>query len=278
MAVEPNLVQLGQGVYAFTHPEPRFGNSNVGLVIDHDGLTLIDATATPEQAEVTLRALDRLAGDLGLPVKRVVLTSSRVAFTGGTDTLWSAAFYGTETTSRQLDAPANPPAFRALLPELAAAYHDEFTTRPVTHTVTERAQLTGAIALDPLTGESRGNLVAFVESANVVFAGAFASFGVTPLGHDAYPREWITGLQGLVSAGVTVVPGHGPVGGAADVADLIGYLEACERAAGTGVLADGPWDRWTDRRFDPVNIERIRLLASGRDEPPPSMFALLGLT
>ena len=56
MAVEPNLVQLGQGVYAFTHPDPRFGHSNVGLVIDQDGLTLIDTTATPAQAEVTANA------------------------------------------------------------------------------------------------------------------------------------------------------------------------------------------------------------------------------
>ncbi|MDH3301493.1 MAG: hypothetical protein OES24_13395 [Acidimicrobiia bacterium] len=277
MAVEPNLVQLGQGVYAFTHPDPRFGHSNVGLVIDQDGLTLIDTTATPAQAEVTARAVDRLAGELGLPIKRVVLTSSRVAFSGGSGIFWSAAFYGTEVTSEQLDAPANPPAFRALLPHLAASYPDDFTTRPITHTVNERAQLTGAIALDPLTGESAGNLVAFVESAKVVFAGAFASFGVTPLGHDAYPTEWIAGLRGIAGAGVTVVPGHGPVGGAADVEDLIAYLEACLSTPTDRALPSGPWDRWTDRRFDPVNVDRARLLAAGRDEPPASMFALLGL-
>lgn len=277
MAVEPNLVQLGQGVYAFTHPDPRFGNSNVGLVIDEDGLTLIDTTATPAQAEVTAHAIDRLAGQLGLPIKRVVITSSRVAFTGGSGIFWSAAFYGTEVTSTQLDAPANPPAFRTLLPHLASAYPDDFATRPVTHTVTERAQLSGAVVLDPLTGESAGNLVAFVESANVVFAGAFASFGVTPLGHDAYPTEWIAGLRGMAAAGVTVVPGHGPVGGSADVDDLIGYLEACRSTPTDQPLPNGPWDRWTDRRFDPVNIDRMRLLAQGRDEPPASMFALLGL-
>lgn len=277
MAVEPNLVQLGQGVYAFTHPDPRFGNSNVGLVIDEDGLTLIDTTATPAQAEVTAHAIDRLAGQLGLPIKRVVITSSRVAFTGGSGIFWSAAFYGTEVTSTQLDAPANPPAFRSLLPHLASAYPDDFATRPVTHTVTERAQLSGAVVLDPLTGESAGNLVAFVESANVVFAGAFASFGVTPLGHDAYPTEWIAGLRGMAAAGVTVVPGHGPVGGSADVDDLIGYLEACRSTPTDQPLPNGPWDRWTDRRFDPVNIDRMRLLAQGRDEPPASMFALLGL-
>lgn len=277
MAVEPNLVELGQGVYAFTHPHPRFGNSNVGLVIDHDGLTVIDTTATPDQAETTVRAIDQLTAELGLPIKRVILTSSRVAFSGGSGIFWSAAFYGTDVTSMQLDSPANPTAFRALLPELAGAYHNDFATRPITHTVTERAQLTGAIALDPLTGESGGNLVAFVESANVVFAGAFASFGVTPLGYDAYPVEWIAGLRGLATAGVTVVPGHGPIGGSADVSDLVAYLEAIRSVAAGADLASGPWDGWTDRRFDQVNIDRARLLGAGRDEPPASMFALLGL-
>ena len=97
------------------------------------------------------------------------------------------------------------------------------------------------------------------------------------MGHDAYPLEWIAGLRGLANAGVTIVPGHGPVGGTADAEELIAYLEACIAAPDGGRLPAGPWDGWTDRRFDQVNIDRARLLAAGRDEPPASMFALLGL-
>ena len=275
--VEPNLVQLGQGVYALLAPDPRFGYSNVGVVIDHDGLTVIDTTATPIQAAVTAARIGELTSQLGLPVKRVVLTSSRVAYCGGGEQFWSAAFYGSEQTSVQLDAPANPAAWRALLPDFASVYTDEFTTRAVTHTVTEKAELTPAIVVEPVIAESAGNLVVTVESANVVFAGAVASFGVTPLGYDGYFDQWVATLDNLIKDGITVVPGHGPTGGSADVADLSDYLIACMEADGATALPEGPWRRWVDRRFDRINVERAALLATGRDEPPPAMFELLGL-
>ena len=74
------------------------------------------------------------------------------------------------------------------------------------------------------------------------------------------------------------LPCRGDVrGGTADVEDLISYLQTCLSVSGDQALPGGPWDRWTDRRFDPVNVDRARLLAAGRDEPPGSMFALLGL-
>ena len=85
---QPHLVELGRGVYAFVSPDPSFGRSNVGLVIDADGLTLIDTSATPAQAAVIADAVNELTADLGLPVRRIVLTSSGVAFTGGSERFW----------------------------------------------------------------------------------------------------------------------------------------------------------------------------------------------
>lgn len=269
------LVELGRGVFAYVHPEPRFGASNIGVVIDSDGLTLIDTSATPQQAAQTVSAVLGLTQELALPIKRVILTSSRVAFTGGSSVLWSAAFYGTECTSLDLDQPSNPDAFRRLLPNLADAYNDDFTTRPVTHVVSEATALTPSITVLPLRGESHQNLAVYVESTGVVFAGALASFGVTPLCHAGYPLDWCKSLEVLADLAPTVVPGHGLPGGAADMADLGAYLRACAKA--DQALRPGPWDNWTDRRFDAVNRERATQLAAGTDEMPAAMFALLGL-
>ncbi len=272
---EPNLVELGRGVFAFVSPVPKFGNSNIGVVIDSDGLTLIDTSATPSQASVTVSAVLELTRELALPIKRVVLTSSRVAFTGGSSVLWSAALYGSDRTSDDLDHPANPEAFRRLLPDMAGAYHDEFSTRPVTHVVSEAAQLTPSISLIPLRGESSTNLAVYVEAADVIFAGALASFAVTPLIYDGYPQDWATSVDALTELASTVVPGHGLPGGAADMADLAAYLRACSTS--TDSIESGPWDRWADRRFDEVNLERAHRLAEGVDEVPQAMFQLLGL-
>lgn len=273
-----HLIELGRGVFAWTHPDPVFGDSNVGLVIDEDGLTVIDTTATPDRGAHQRATIEELTQDLGLPIKRVVLTSSRVAFSGGSRAFWPAAFYGTEAASDQLDAPANPDVFRRLLPHLAEAYDEEFETRPITHTVSEPAWLSGAANGVPLAGEAPANLVVQVQGAGVVFAGALASFGVTPLAFDGNPLAWAQSLQDLLTLADTIVPGHGPPGGAADVGDQIDYLVACVEADGDpSRLSAGPWDGWSDRRFDPVNVERAARLARGDEGVPESMFALLGL-
>lgn len=265
-------------MFALVDSDPRFGNSNVGLVIDADGLTVIDTTATPAQGREAHRAVLELTATLDLPVRRVAISSSRIAFTGGGQPFFAAAFYGTEVTSDQLDAPPNPMAFRRLLPQHAEAYGDDFATRPITHTVSEGAWLTPAAFALPLDGESAANLVVHVPGADVVFAGALGTFGVTPLLYDGHPRAWVESLIAIGELATTIVPGHGYPGGQADLQALIGYLRACIDADGDpGAIPAGPWDRWSDRRFDAVNVERAHLLAQGLDEVPQSMFALLGL-
>ncbi|MCP3987976.1 MAG: hypothetical protein GY724_02800 [Actinomycetia bacterium] len=273
-----NLVELGQGVFAWTHPDPHFGDTNVGLVIDQDGLTVIDATATPSRGTEVRGEIEALTAALEIPIKRVVQTSSRVAFSGGNSAFWPSAFYGTEVASDQLDAPPNVDAFRRLLPTLAEVYDDEFTTLPVTHTVAEPAWLTGAAFGLPLPGESSANLAVIVDGADVAFAGALASFGVTPLAFDADLVAWADSLEHLATLASTIVPGHGPPGGRTDIAELVGYLRACVDAGGVvSRIPAGPWDSWTDRRFDRINVERAALLANGDTSIPQTMFTLLGL-
>lgn len=274
-----NLVELDRGVFAYVDPTAQFGYSNVGLVIDSDGLTIFDTTATPERAFRVRQDILGLTAELEIPIRRVVLSSSRIPFSGGGQPFWAAAFFGSDTTSEQLDAPPNPLAFRRLLPDFADSYFDEFTTRPITHTVSEAAWLTDATHVFPLEGESKANLVLRLEASGVVFAGALASFGVTPLAYDANPIAWIESLEQIKELGSTIVPGHGPPGGAADINDLIGYLSACLEADGKPErIAPGPWDAWSDRRFDAVNVERAAMLTAGIDQVPQSMFALLGLS
>lgn len=271
------LVELGQGVLALIDETPGFGNTNIGIVIDEDGLTVVDTVATPSRAMEARIRISELTAELELPIKRVVLTSSRVPFSGGSTTFWQAAFYGSESTSEQLDAPINHQALQRLLPDFAESYHEGFVTRPITHTIADPAWLTPAAVGMPLPGESPANLVVQLPGTDTVFAGALATFGTTPLAFDGDPARWADSLEGLLELGSTVVPGHGPPGGAADVADLVGYLRACVEVDGdTNGLPAGPWDQWTDRRFDAVNVERAARLARGDGETPNEMFKLLG--
>jgi glyoxylase-like metal-dependent hydrolase (beta-lactamase superfamily II) len=276
--MDHQLFELAQGVFAFTPVTQGYGHTTVGLVIDTDGLTIVDTGPTPAAGHKAKAAIRELTAELELPIKRVVVTSSRIPFSGGSNAFWPAAYYGTEAVSAQLDSPVNVGALHALLPEFALSYNEEFTTRPITHTIAHRAWISGAAEAIPLPGEGPANLVVMLEAPKVVFGGALASFGVTPLAFDGHPEAWARSLRVLARDGFTIVGGHGRPGGVADALELADYLEACVKADGDpGAIGPGPWDSWTDRRFDAVNTERAARLARGDDGIPDSMFALLGM-
>lgn len=273
-----NLLEIGQGVFALIHPEPVFGNSNLGLVIDGDGLTIVDCGPTPQAGHVAKKLITGLTAELGLPLKRVIVSSSRAAFSGGSWAFWQSAFYGTPTSSDQLDVPPNLEALSKLMPQNAKHYHDEFETRPVTHEVAEPAWLTPSCLVSPMPGESAENLVVQTPGVQAVFAGALASFGVTPLAYDGDPVAWIQSLDALIALDCTVIPGHGVPGGTQDLQLQRNYLEAVVEADGDpAAIPPGPWDTWADRRFDEVNVERAARMARGDHSIPDSMFRLLGL-
>jgi cyclase len=268
--------QLMPGVYAELAVRPGHGAANAAVVVDDDGVTVVDTLMVASQWEPFGAAVDAL----GAPVRRVVLTSSNVEFAGGTTRFRLAAVYGRPQASAILDQPADHELFRRLHPAFADDFDDEFRTRPVSHVVDAPVQLTPAVAVYPFSGQQEENLVAVVPGASMVLAGAMCAFGVTPNAAQGDPRRWADELDRVLELAPIVVPGHGPVGGEEEVRDLQAYLRACADAEGDlARLADGPWRRWEGAaEWDAVNVERAALLAEGRDEPPPSLLRRLGLT
>jgi cyclase len=272
--VQGRLHLIAPGVYAWLQEPAGHGVANAGLVVDADGATLLDTLLTPAQAE----PLAAVVEDWGLPLPRVVLTSSLAPCVGGTGRFWSAAFYGTEHTSAMMDLPPNVAGYRLLYPAFAAELPDELGTRPVSHTVTDRAWLTDAVELVPVAGPQPQNLVALAPGAGVCFAGAVASFGIVPLGFEADPLAWAAALDEVVATADVVVPGQGPLGTGRDAALLAEYLRACHDARGSVArLASGPWTAWDRQDLHEVNVERAAIVASGEDRVPQSMLRLVGL-
>lgn len=263
---------LDAGVHAWIQAPSRPGRANAGVVVDGDGITLIDTLFVASQWEPFAEAV----GALGFPVRRIVLTGSNAEYAGGTSHFRLAAVYGRQQTSEHLDQPADPIVLRALYPDQAAEIDDEFDTRPVSHMIDAPVQLTPALTAVPMMGQQAENLVAVVPGAAIVFAGAMCSFGVTPLAHQGDPAAWAGALDDLLELAPIVVPGHGPIGGEEEVRELQGYLLACVEADGDpSRLAPGPWDTWTGRENDAINVERAALLARGEDAIPPSFLARL---
>ena len=268
------LVPLAPGVYAWIQEPGGHGRANAGVVVEGDGATLVDSLLTPSQATPLHEAL----AELGAPVRRMVLSSSHIEYVGGSSVFWMAARYGRSQTSALLDQPPNLAGYRRLFPDWADEFDDEFTTRPISHTVDTAAWLSPLVCTVPTAGQMAENLMVLVPAADTLFAGAMCAFATTPNAFDGNPEQWADALGDVAEMAGTVVPGIGPVGGADDVIALQAYLYACVDAGGDPTaIPSGPWDQWSDRHLDEVNIERAALLAAGDNSVPPSMLRLIGL-
>jgi cyclase len=266
------LTPLAQGVYAWVQEPADVGRANAGVIVDEDGVTVVDTLMVPSQFEPFAAAI----AELGRPVRRVVLTSGGIEFAGGTSKFPLAAVYGSPLTSAHLDQEPNVEGYRTFLPDYADEFED-LTTRPVSHVVDAPVALTPAIEVIPVAGHTPGNLVVRVPVANVLFAGGTCSFGVTPLAFQADLAAWIEALGVVVELAETIVPGHGPIGGQEQVHELHNYLLACRQAEGDPKrMQPGPWDGWAARHLDVINVERAYLLAQGEEGVPPSMLRAIG--
>src|SRR4029079_13698000 len=275
MADEITLTELADGVYAWLLPGGETGVANAGVVVDDDGLTVVDTLMVRSQWEPFAAAV----AELEQRVRRTVLTHAHIDHVGGTKSFPHAAVYGTPMTSEVLDDPMPIDGYKAFMPAFADEFDDlaELGTRAVTHEVDGAAYLTPRVEVLPASGHTNGDLLVLVADVDVCFAGDLCFFGVTPLAFQGDPAEWADMLDAVVELADVIVPGHGPIGGEAEVRDLQGYLRACVAADGDlSAVAPGPAATQIERERDASNVERAALLARGDDALPPSMLKAIG--
>ena len=266
------LVEIADGVFVWLQPGGETGVSNAGVIVDSDGLTIVDTLMVRSQWEPFAAAVNNLA----IPIRRMVLTHAHIDHVGGSKAFPNPAVYGSQQTSDLLDYTDMPvDGYKRFMSAFADEFDElaEIGCRKVTHLVTDAAQLTERIEVLPASGHTSGDVMVLVEDADVLFAGDLCFFGVTPLAFQGDPLTWAATLDVIADLAETIVPGHGPIGGADECAQLATYLRHCDMAT----IPPGPWDKWVDRgERDAINIERAALLRAGRDEMPPSMLRAIG--
>jgi cyclase len=275
--IHSELKQLAPSVYAFLQREaPGQSNlsvSNFGIVAGPRSLLAIDAGGGPQHARNFIAA----AKSLGKPFDRVVITHEHpdhiVGLTQFPPHIEIVAQEETRAQMVKMGTPATP-AYWATNP---AWGRPGDINKVILPTVTFSDRMTvyyGDTRVEfywPGRAHTSGDALVLLPKEKILFMGDIAFFGVTPLNGSGFVEAWIKVCDRIIADErvETIVPGHGPVGGKAELAEMRDYLALLwregRRKFDAGVSPGraaaeidlGKYATWTDADRIATNMARL---------------------
>lgn len=288
---ERGLVAVGPRTYAFLQPDGGWGWANAGVVTGEDGVVLVDTFFDLANTDELLRSVRETTG---LPVSTVVNTHHNGDHCWGNQLVPEATIVGHRRCREELLTGASPALLAALqdVPEAdgAAGYlkrafapfdFSDIEITPPTVTFDDRLTLHQGTEEIHLAYHgpchTLGDIVVWVPSDRVLFAGDLAFIGSTPLVWEGSILNWIATIGRLLDLEPEViVPGHGPLTDASGLREMEAYLRLVVTEGGK--LKDagldplqaareidlGPFARWKEPERLALNLKRLWLELDGR--------------
>jgi len=231
--------EIAENVYAYTAE----GDPNSGVIVGEDGVLVMDAQATPIQAQ---KLIDCIRGVTDKPIKYVVLShyhAVRVmgASAYGADAIIASSLtYDNVVERGQQDFDSEVGRFPRLFEQVETV---PGLTWPTITFEKKMSLWMGKREVQLLhlgRSHTKGDIVAWIPDCKVCFAGDMVEYGATPYTGDAYLSDWPTTLDNLMALGAEkMIPGRGAalktpeevkagVGGTRDfLSDLFGTVKKC---------------------------------------------------
>jgi cyclase len=232
------LVPLGNGVWAAIAKEGGKAGGNAGFVVGDNGVAVIDTFEDPAAAEELLATI---RGITKLPVKFVVNTHYHFDHVNGNDVF--AAAGATIFAQRNVSAWIRTENVRLFGEHISPAMKARIESLPlpdVTYDDGVDLHLGRELQVRYYPGHTGGDSIVIVSGAGVVFCGDLLWKDHFPNLIDASTDKWIATLGAFQEqyGSYTLVPGHGGVASAEDLALFKSYLTDL-RAAVKKAQADG---------------------------------------
>jgi glyoxylase-like metal-dependent hydrolase (beta-lactamase superfamily II) len=250
------LEELADGVFAFTAQ----GDPNVGCVVGHDGVLVVDARATPTHAQEWIDVIRSEISDK--PIRWMALTHYHAVRTLG------ASAYGVEQIIAhaktrewilergeqdfESEARRFPRLFRDIDSVPGLTYPDVTFTDAMTLLLGDRGVELRYFG----RGHTEGDIGVWLPAERVLFAGDLVEANAAPYCGDAYLTDWSTlTLDRLEALGArAVVPGRGPTVRGDDVAQAVeetrAYLRVLLEAVREVIVREGSLKDAFDAAYD----------------------------
>lgn len=278
----PRIEELADGVWAYVQPDGGWMVNNMGLVAGDSGVTSIDLTSTERRTRDYFRAAESVAG---AEPRRVVLTHAHPDHCNGASLLPDAEIIAHRSVAEELQLP------HRLAPHIFEPF-EQGDVRPRVPTLV----FDDGVTLDPagtrievrhpgMRAHTRGDAYVWLPAQRVLFTGDLVFHGGTPFALSGSPAGWLRALEQMAALDpLTVVPGHGDVGGPELFEPVAAYLRfliaAAEDARAQGLspleaaraLDLGPFGALIERERIVGNLHRTMAELDGREPDFPAAW------
>ena len=280
------LRQLAPNVYAYSQgggPDMSGpGVSNAGLIVGPDYMLAIDALQGPIPAKDFIARAKQVGG--GKAIARLVNTHHHGDHVAG-----NQFFTGAEISSHPycrnevLKAVANTPKTWNPAPGVADAAEPRVLVPPTVTFMDDVTYFLGNTEVQyRFAGPAHtwGDVMAYLPQHKILFAGDVAFFWVAPYANNSYITKWIETCDKIAGWDVDViVPGHGPIGGKKELAEMASYFRVlgvetrkrydAKMTAGAAAadIRMGKYDNWIGPERIVLNVQRFYDEFGGRLTP-----------
>ena len=273
---ETELKEVAPQVYAYIQAGgPGRDNAsvaNAGVIVGDDSVLVIDTLTAPMHAKAFIAAIRTVTDK---PFSRVVLTHHHGDHVNGTQYFPGADIVSHPYCRDEVVKAANAPG-PAFWPKRDGWADGTEPRRIVPPTTTADGKVTyyygkTIVELLPMVpAHTYGDIVVHLPQHKVMFVGDIGFFYVAPWCQNAHPTHWIDTCRRIDRMDVqTIVAGHGPLGGKAELADMAEYLARLKREARTrydakvsagAAAADirmGTYDNWVGPERIVMDVQRF---------------------
>ena len=233
-----DLRQLAPNVYVYQQQggtgRLNAGISNAGLFVGEDWSVALDALGFPLQTEAFIAAAKRVTG--GKPITQLVNTHHHGDHVAGNQFFLPAQILSHPYCRQEVlkAVPATPKSWPKQEGLADGTEVRKLTPPSVTFEDHLIYNLGGNVVEFRFAGPAHtwGDIMAYLPQHKILFAGDLAFFHLVPYAHNGYVSKWLEAVDKIMKMDVdTIVPGHGPVGGKKELAEMAEYFRILKTEA-----------------------------------------------